>query len=240
MLWTGQIAEKVRAYLEPGGVFEVFQATFDLYEGYLEEIAEKLVLLLDHPKYVWYSAGTVFTPTDRSMQADKRDLKALIEANKPKNGHNHFSQSLAFVMSEASLEELLRNLSDSALSLKDFIDDIEDLFQIQRSNKEPRGAKQKKIANSLHMIRKHANALFRAVLCGWSQGSHDRHDAMLCLEHRCQENRFTMKATPQGGVNGIIFTLLFSWQATSNTISMYVTSVMTVEEDSSMLLCGDR
>ena len=176
------------------------------------------------------------------MQADKRDLKALIEANKPRDGHYHFSQRLAFVMSEASLEELLRNLSDSALSLKDFIDDNEDLYQIQRANKELRGAKQKKITDSLYMIRKHANALFRAVLCGWNQGCHDRHDAMLCLEHRCQDNRYTMRTTPQGGVNGTMFTLLFSWQpqATSSTISMYETSVMTIEEDSSMLLCGDR
>lgn len=171
-----------------------------------------------------------------------RDLKALIEANKPRDGHYNFSQRLAFVMSEASLEELLRNLSDSAMSLKDFIDDNEDLHQIQRSNEEPRGGKQKNITNSLHVIRKHSNALYRAVLCGWNQGCHDRHDAMPCLEHSCQDNRYTMRATPQGGVNDTMFTLLSSWQpqASSNTISIYEIWVMTIEEDISVLLCGDR
>ncbi len=45
-LWTGETAEKIKAYLQPGGAFEAFQATLSLYESYLEEIAEKLVSIL--------------------------------------------------------------------------------------------------------------------------------------------------------------------------------------------------
>ena len=46
MLWTGEIAEKIKAYLQPGGAFEAFQGTLSLYESYLEEIAEKLLGVL--------------------------------------------------------------------------------------------------------------------------------------------------------------------------------------------------
>ena len=42
-LWTGETAEKIKEYLQPGGTFEAFQSTLSLYESYLEEIADKLV-----------------------------------------------------------------------------------------------------------------------------------------------------------------------------------------------------
>ena len=45
-LWTGETAEKIKAYLQPGGAFEAFEGTLNLYESYLEEIAEKLVGIL--------------------------------------------------------------------------------------------------------------------------------------------------------------------------------------------------
>ena len=45
-LWTGETAEKIKAYLQPGGAFEAFEGTLSLYESYLEEIAEKLVGVL--------------------------------------------------------------------------------------------------------------------------------------------------------------------------------------------------
>ena len=45
-LWTGETAEKIKAYLQPGGAFEAFEGTLSLYESYLEEIAEKLVGIL--------------------------------------------------------------------------------------------------------------------------------------------------------------------------------------------------
>ena len=45
-LWTGETAEKIKAYLQPGGAFEAFQGILSLYESYLEEIAEKLVGVL--------------------------------------------------------------------------------------------------------------------------------------------------------------------------------------------------
>ena len=48
-LWTGDTAEKIKAYLQPGGAFEAFQCTLGLYENYLEEIAEKLVGVLRPP-----------------------------------------------------------------------------------------------------------------------------------------------------------------------------------------------
>ena len=50
ILWTGQTDERIKAYLEPAGVFEAFQATFRLYESFLEEIAEKLVAVSRPPK----------------------------------------------------------------------------------------------------------------------------------------------------------------------------------------------
>ena len=50
VLWKGEIGEKIKAYLEPGGAFEAFQGTLRLYEMYLEEIAEKFVGILRPPR----------------------------------------------------------------------------------------------------------------------------------------------------------------------------------------------
>ncbi|KAL9133434.1 MAG: hypothetical protein Q9175_005386 [Cornicularia normoerica] len=108
------------------------QSTLGLYESYLEEVAEKLVGVLRPPK------------------ANRRDLKALLKANKPDRGHYHFGQRLAFVMNKASIDNLPKELADSALTLKDFVDDNEDVHQVLRSNKEPQQAKQTRVANSLH------------------------------------------------------------------------------------------
>ena len=49
-LWSGEIAERIKAYLEPDGAFEAFQGMLALYESYLEEIAAKLVGILRPPK----------------------------------------------------------------------------------------------------------------------------------------------------------------------------------------------
>lgn len=145
----------------------------------------------------------------RLFQADRKDLKALLQANKPDQGQYRFSQRLAFVMNEASIDDLLKELSDSALTLRDFVDDNDDLHQIQRSNKEPQQAKQFKVASSLHQVRKHANALFRAIACGWSQEGHERHGAMLFLEHRCQEGCHALHAVSEGDKTAVGINILF-------------------------------
>ena len=141
-------------------------------------------------------------------------------------------------MNEASIDELMKGLSDSALTLRDFVDDNEDLHQIQRSNKEPQQAKQTRVANSLHKVRLHANALFRAIACDWSRQCHERHGAMLCLEHRCREEYHALHAASEGGKRAVRFTILFSWQdqATQESVSWHETSVVTLDEDSTHVL----
>lgn len=213
VLWTGDTGIKIKAYLELGGAFEAFQGTLGLYETHLEEIAKKLVGVLRPPKV---SRTTLLSCNSvaKIFQAEGNYLKALLEANKPDHGHYRFGQRLAFVMNEASIDDLLKELSDSALSLKDFVDENEDLHQIQRSNnKELQQAKQTKVANSLHKVRKHANAFFRAIACGWSRQCHERHGAMLCLEPRCQEQYHVLQAAPGGDKTAVRFTILFSWQS---------------------------
>lgn len=56
VFWTGDNADKIREYLQPGDAFEAFQGTLGLYESYLEEIAEKLV-------GIQTSSGTEKDPT---------------------------------------------------------------------------------------------------------------------------------------------------------------------------------
>lgn len=112
-------------------------------------------------------------------------------------------------MNEASLDDLLKGLSDSALTVENFMDDNEDLHQIQRSNKELQQAKQTRVANSLHKVRKHANALFRAIACGWSRQCHERHRAMLRLEPRCQEAYHALQSPSGVGKTAVRFTILF-------------------------------
>ena len=160
----------------------------------------------------------------------------MLRANKPDQGNYRFSQRLAFVMNEASIDDLLKQLSDSALTLRNFVDDNEDLHHIQRSNKEPQQARQIKVANSLHKVRRHANALFRAIACGWSRQCHERHGAMLRLEHRCQRGCYVPQASSGGGVTAVRFTILFSWQdyVTQESVSWHETTIMTLDEDNSL------
>lgn len=235
-LWKGDIADKIKGYLQPNGAFEAFQGTLSLYESYLEEIAEKLVGVLRPPKV----CRTVLLPHSsvaKTFQANRNDLKALLEANKADQGHYRFSQRLAFVMNEASIDILLKELSDSALTLKEFVDDNEDLHQIQKSN-EAQQAKQTRVANSLHKVRKHANALFRAIACGWSRQCHERHEAMLCLEPRCQEAYHAPQAAPRMGETVIGFTILFSWRkhVAQESVLWHETSVLMLDEDSPHVL----
>lgn len=112
-------------------------------------------------------------------------------------------------MDEPSLDDLLKGLSDSALTIKNFVDDNEDLHHIQRSNKELQQAKQTRVANSLHKVRKHANALFRAIACSWSRQCHERHRATLRLEPRCQEAYHALQSPSGVGKTAVRFTILF-------------------------------
>lgn len=141
-------------------------------------------------------------------------------------------------MNEDSIDDLLKQLSDSALTLKNFVEDNEDLHKVQRSNKEQQQAKQTRVANSLHKVRKHADALFRAIACGWSRQCHERHGAMLRLEHRCQRESYASQAAPGGAVAAVRFTVLFSWQkhATQESVSWHETSIMMLDEDGSQVL----
>lgn len=137
-------------------------------------------------------------------------------------------------MNEASIDDLLKGLKDSTSILKDFVDDNEDLHQIQKSNKEPQQAKQTSAAKSLHIVRKHANALFRAIACGWSRECHEKHGAMLCLEPRCQQGYQAVQAASRVGKTPVRFTILFSWQkqAAEETVPWHETLVVTLGEDS--------
>ena len=141
-------------------------------------------------------------------------------------------------MNDASIDDLLKQLSDSMLTLKTFVDDNEDLHHIQRSNKEPQQARQTKVANSLHKVRKHANALFRAIACGWSRHCHETHWAMLRLEHRCQGECYAPQVSSARGMTAVKFTILFSGQkhATQESVRWHETSVSTLDEDSSQVL----
>ena len=141
-------------------------------------------------------------------------------------------------MNEASIDDLLRQLSDSALTLRNFVDDNEELHHIQKSNNEPQQARQTKVANSLHKVRMHANALFRAIACGWSRQCHERHGAMLRLEHRCQKGCYTPQASSGRGLTAVRFIILFSWQnhAAQESVSWHETTILTLDEDSSQAL----
>lgn len=140
-------------------------------------------------------------------------------------------------MSEARIGELLRDMEDSVLTIKGFIDDNEDLHQIQRSHQEPREAKRKKITNSFHMIRKQANILFRAILCCWGHDCHERHHAMLRLEDRCQDYEHN-HGELQGRFDTVKFRLLFPQQhmVTPESSSWQESLIVTIEEDSCTLL----
>ena len=50
IIWTGETARKIKAYLQFGGTFDVFRDTLGMYQSYLEEIAGKLVGILWPPK----------------------------------------------------------------------------------------------------------------------------------------------------------------------------------------------
>ena len=91
-----------------------------------------------------------------------------------------------------------------------------------------------RVANSLHRVRKHADALFRAIACGWSRRCHERHGAMLCLQPRCQEEHQVLQAASRGGKRAVRFTVLYSWQkqVVQESVSYHETLILTLDEDS--------
>lgn len=141
-------------------------------------------------------------------------------------------------MSEDTIEELLKGLETSTSTLRHLIDDNEDLHQIQRANTEPEEAKHRRITESLDAVRRHANALFSAILCGWDGTCHEKHKVMLCLEHRCSQNQRASGLTP----TLVKFTLLFSWQEQTALKSMvwHETLVETNQALSSRVACRNN
>ena len=144
-------------------------------------------------------------------------------------------------MSEARIGELLRDMDESVLTIKGFIDDNEDLHQIQRSYQEPRDAKRKMITDAFHMIRKQATSLSIAISWGWNHDCHEAHHAMLRLEDRCQDYEHKCGEL-EGSLNTVNFKLFFpkKQMATPESSLWQESSVLIAKEDSRTLLKRNR
>jgi hypothetical protein len=175
------------------------------------------------------------------MKSISEDLRSLFESSERVESGFRLSQKIGFVMNESDLDELLTNLSNSTLNLKDLVDDSDALHQIKQTGNDSRG---KNYAKALYTIQRHANTLFRALTASWDLKCHPTHDTMLCLEDRCKGRHSASIARPAGfGKGAVEFVLLFLWhpeQSDANTPSWHETSISIVEDHLSRILFPEQ
>ena len=105
-----------------------------MYQSYLEEFVRKLISINRPPKarLVPTQIGTI--ESKLCLKAGRRDRKALLSASKLLDGRYQYHHKMSFVMREARIESLLRDMDDFVFTIKGFIEDTEDLHQILRSH----------------------------------------------------------------------------------------------------------
>ena len=171
------------------------------------------------------------------MKSISKDLRSLLDSSERTGSRFRFSRRFGFVMDESDLDELLANLANSSLTLRDLVDDSDALHQIKQTGINSRG---KNYAKALYTIQRHANALFRALAASWNLKCHSTHDTMVCLEDRCkgrQSASITKLAGPSRGA--VEFVVLFLWQPEQSTATIpmwHETSISMVEDHLSKIL----
>ena len=159
------------------------------------------------------------------MKAEKNDLRALLGVHRHEGGKYRFSQRVQFIMKEDDLEDLIKNLNESQLSLKSFVDDSESLHQLEATRSS--AGSDSEMAKTLYSVRPHAEDLFRTLGAKCKAHCHPCHDAVLLLESRC----FIRKHRQNMGNQAVQFRILFLTDASLPASSWHETVVAVRNKD---------
>ncbi|TFA98047.1 hypothetical protein CCMA1212_010227 [Trichoderma ghanense] len=113
--------------------------------------------------------------------AAKNNLKAILEYNPVGASSFAFKERLSFTIEKGSLKQLVEELSEDRLSLKELIDSMK--TQQEYTSRHPSDDAQK-LAKRLSRIQKHAAPLFEAMLKGCNCGCKNKHRVFMRLDSR--------------------------------------------------------
>jgi hypothetical protein len=171
---TGKMVEE---YLD--FTYTTFESTIREYERCLKPILQKLVKIKRVPDVSLTSASQVWDETtDRTQQAEKDDLRAVIEANPPTEGKFLFRQRLEFMLERRALKSLVSDLREDNLTLETVIRGIKIVRELQSQSP---ADESKRLAKSLQNVQTGALSLHSAITSGWATGCHAAHRIMLNL-----------------------------------------------------------
>ncbi|UKZ76991.1 hypothetical protein TrVFT333_004707 [Trichoderma virens FT-333] len=156
-------ADEIKDYLGPGHLYDTFQEILTRYETCLKTIVSKLGHIKRPPK------------------AAKDDLKAILEKNSVGASAFAFRERISFTIEKGSLKELLDELSEDRLSLREMIDSLK--TQQVFSARYPSDDAQK-LATMLSKVQRQAAPLFEAMRKGCNCGCKQRHTVLMRLDSR--------------------------------------------------------
>ncbi|PTB66161.1 hypothetical protein BBK36DRAFT_1119335 [Trichoderma citrinoviride] len=151
VLQNAKNADEMKEYLGSGQLFVTFHDILARYEACLKSISAK------------------------------DDLKAILEHNPVGASSFAFRERLSFTMEKGSLKQLVEELSEDRLSLKELIYSMK--TQQEYTSRHPSDEAQK-LANKLSRIQKHAAPLFEALRKGCSCSCENKHRVFMKLDNR--------------------------------------------------------
>ncbi|OTA01363.1 hypothetical protein A9Z42_0016860 [Trichoderma parareesei] len=168
-------SDEIKEYLGTGHLFDTFHQILARYENCLKGIAAK------------------------------DDLKAILENNSTSASSFAFKERLSFSIEKGSLKQLVEELSEDRLSLKELIDNMK--TQQEYTSRNPSEDAQK-MAKKLCRIQKYAAPLFEAMRKGCDCGCKNKHKVFMKLD-----SRIPLKRSRRGKLKDETqFSLLFDHQ----------------------------
>ncbi|OPB39163.1 hypothetical protein A0O28_0048690 [Trichoderma guizhouense] len=163
ILRNAKSAEEVRDYISSGHLYDTFHEILTRYETCLKAIVSKLGHIKRPPKVA------------------KDDLKAILEKNPVGASGFAFRERLSFTIEKGSLKQLVEELSEDRLSLREMIESLK-TQQVYTARDPSNGAKD--LANMLSRVQRQARPLFEAMRKGCNCGCERKHKIFMRLDSR--------------------------------------------------------
>ncbi|KAL6833602.1 hypothetical protein J3E69DRAFT_324512 [Trichoderma sp. SZMC 28015] len=163
ILRNAKTAEEIREYIASEHLYDTFDEILRRYETCLKAIISKLGHIKRPPK------------------AAKDDLKAILETNPVGTSVFAFRERLSFTIEKGSLKQLVEELSEDRLSLREMVDSLK--TQQVYTARNPSDDAQK-LASMLSRVQRQAMPLFEAMRKGCNCGCEKKHKVFMRLDSR--------------------------------------------------------
>jgi hypothetical protein len=199
-MWNGEIGKRLEDRLDLA--YKSYQSTVEDCQRIMTAIAKGL-------------------DVERNGKADRGDLEAILDANRPHNNKYEFRKRVKFGLKIKDMKRLLRELDENNKTLARFQEKTDTLAPYKKPNKNH--------FTSLNRIRGHAKDLHAAIISrGRGCKFHKMHNLKLGLDKRIAPTRAEAKRAfwkPQD----IDFRILFSTE--SPTRALQELRIHVLEED---------